>query len=55
LLNRESVRPLTHVPPRPTFICQNCGAVFGRWQGKCDSCGARNTTADESGGTQCSI
>jgi len=22
-----------------SFICQNCGAVYGRWQGKCDACG----------------
>jgi predicted ATP-dependent serine protease len=21
----------------PSFICQNCGAVYGRWQGKCDA------------------
>ncbi len=32
-----------------TFVCQNCGAVFGRWQGKCDSCGEWNTIAEESG------
>jgi DNA repair protein RadA/Sms len=30
-----------------TFVCQNCGAVFGRWQGKCDSCGEWNTIAEE--------
>src|SRR5215467_10730263 len=35
----------------PSFICQNCGAVFGRWQGKCDSCGAWNTIAEETGST----
>jgi len=32
-----------------TFVCQNCGAVFGRWQGKCDSCGEWNTIAEETG------
>jgi DNA repair protein RadA/Sms len=32
-----------------TFVCQNCGAVFGRWQGKCDSCGEWNTISEESG------
>jgi DNA repair protein RadA/Sms len=32
----------------PSFICQNCGAVYGRWQGKCDSCGEWNTIAEES-------
>src|SRR5712692_8718743 len=31
-----------------TFVCQNCGAVTGRWQGKCDSCGEWNTIAEES-------
>src|SRR6202140_1335533 len=31
----------------PTFICQNCGAVYGRWQGKCDACGEWNTLAEE--------
>src|SRR5689334_6764309 len=32
----------------PTFICQNCGAVTGRWQGKCESCGEWNTIVEES-------
>jgi DNA repair protein RadA/Sms len=32
----------------PTFVCQNCGAVYGRWQGKCDSCGEWNTISEES-------
>ena len=30
-----------------SFICQNCGAVYGRWQGKCDACGEWNTIAEE--------
>src|SRR2546423_2336424 len=30
-----------------SFICQNCGAMYGRWQGKCDSCGEWNTIAEE--------
>src|ERR1044072_3253626 len=30
-----------------SFICQNCGATYGRWQGKCDSCGEWNTIAEE--------
>jgi DNA repair protein RadA/Sms len=33
-----------------TFVCQNCGAVYGRWQGKCDSCGEWNTISEEGGG-----
>jgi DNA repair protein RadA/Sms len=38
--------------PALSFICQNCGAVYGRWQGKCDSCGEWNTIAEESSGVQ---
>ena len=30
-----------------TFICQDCGAAYGRWQGKCDACGQWNTIAEE--------
>src|SRR5713101_3744388 len=35
----------------PTFICQNCGAAYGRWQGKCDACGEWNTIAEEGSAT----
>ncbi len=35
----------------PAFVCQNCGAVFGRWQGRCEACRAWNTIAEESGDT----
>src|SRR6478752_840833 len=41
-----------------TYACQSCGAVYGRWQGRCDACGGWNTIAEESsapplaGGTQ---
>src|SRR3984957_2416773 len=31
----------------PTFICQNCGAAYGRWQGKCDACSEWNTITEE--------
>ncbi len=31
----------------PSFVCQNCGAVYGRWQGKCDACGEWNTIGEE--------
>ncbi|MFG1417076.1 DNA repair protein RadA [Xanthobacter sp. V0B-10] len=30
-----------------TFVCQSCGAVYTRWQGKCDACGAWNTISEE--------
>jgi DNA repair protein RadA/Sms len=30
-----------------TFACQACGAVYGRWQGRCDACGGWSTVAEE--------
>src|SRR5438128_3798787 len=30
-----------------SFVCQNCGAAFNRWQGKCESCGEWNTLSEE--------
>jgi DNA repair protein RadA/Sms len=36
----------------PTFVCQNCGAVYGRWQGKCESCGEWNTITEETAGAE---
>src|ERR1700724_3393608 len=35
----------------PTFVCQNCGSVTGRWQGKCEACGEWNTIVEESAAT----
>ncbi len=29
------------------YVCQNCGSVFAKWSGKCDSCGEWNTLAEE--------
>lgn len=29
------------------FVCQSCGAAFGRWAGKCEACGAWNTLIEE--------
>ena len=29
------------------FVCQNCGAVTSRWQGKCESCGEWNSIVEE--------
>jgi DNA repair protein RadA/Sms len=31
----------------PSFVCQNCGASYNRWQGKCEACGEWNTLAEE--------
>ena len=30
-----------------SFICQSCGAVYARWQGKCEACGGWTTIAEE--------
>jgi DNA repair protein RadA/Sms len=35
---------------RAIFVCQNCGATGGRWQGRCDACGEWNTIAEETAG-----
>lgn len=32
------------------FICQNCGAVSPRWQGRCEACGEWNTLVEENAG-----
>ncbi len=32
---------------RHTFVCQSCGALTNRWQGRCDACGAWNTIVEE--------
>ncbi len=29
------------------FVCSECGAVFPKWAGKCDSCGAWNTIVED--------
>ena len=31
----------------PSFACQNCGAVYTRWQGRCDACSNWSTIAEE--------
>ncbi len=29
------------------FVCQSCGAMAAKWQGKCEACGAWNTMVEE--------
>lgn len=29
------------------FTCQSCGAVYKKWQGRCDDCGSWNTLTEE--------
>lgn len=31
----------------PTYVCQACGAVYHRWQGKCNSCGTWSSLSEE--------
>src|SRR3981081_4225655 len=33
-----------------SFVCQNCGAAYNRWAGKCESWGEWKTRAGEAGG-----
>lgn len=29
------------------YVCQNCGLIYPKWQGKCDGCGEWNTIEEE--------
>jgi DNA repair protein RadA/Sms len=29
------------------FVCQSCGAVYPKWSGRCDACGAWNSISEE--------
>jgi len=40
---------------RSTFVCQNCGAVTNRWQGRCDSCQEWNSIVEEDAGPPTAI
>ncbi len=40
---------------RSTFVCQNCGALTNRWQGRCDSCLEWNSIVEESAGPPTAI
>jgi DNA repair protein RadA/Sms len=31
----------------PSYVCQACGAVYHRWQGKCDACGTWSSLSEE--------
>ncbi|MGX1196700.1 DNA repair protein RadA [Parvibaculum sp. MBR-TMA-1.3b-4.2] len=33
--------------PQRIFVCQSCGAVAARWQGRCEACGEWNTIVEE--------
>src|ERR1700726_4314364 len=29
------------------YVCQNCGAAYVRWSGRCEACGGWNTLVEE--------
>src|ERR1700741_4628232 len=31
----------------PNYVCQNCGAAYVRWSGRCEACGEWNTLVEE--------
>ncbi len=36
---------------RVHYVCQSCGAVAGRWAGRCEACGAWNSLVEEAQGS----
>jgi DNA repair protein RadA/Sms len=34
-------------PPKPVFVCQECGSQAPKWQGRCTDCGAWNSFVEE--------
>jgi DNA repair protein RadA/Sms len=32
---------------KSSFVCQACGAVYSRWQGRCEACGEWNSVVEE--------
>jgi len=33
--------------PTTRYVCQNCGATYPKWNGKCEACGEWNTLVEE--------
>lgn len=40
-------KDITVAKSRSSFVCQSCGAVSSRWQGRCDACGEWNSIVEE--------
>src|SRR5258707_4340215 len=38
-----------------SFVCQNCGAAYNRWQGKCEACSEWNTLTEENAAGSASV
>lgn len=35
------------VKSKQVFVCQECGAVYAKWQGRCTACGEWNSVVEE--------
>jgi DNA repair protein RadA/Sms len=35
------------VKSKSQFVCQNCGATYGKWSGRCENCGEWNTLVEQ--------
>ncbi|MDN5275717.1 MAG: radA [Candidatus Saccharibacteria bacterium] len=35
------------VKAKSNYVCQNCGASYGKWSGRCDNCGEWNTLVEQ--------
>lgn len=40
------------VKSRTQYVCQQCGAAYGKWSGRCENCGQWNTLVEEAAGTE---
>lgn len=40
------------VKSKSQFVCQNCGASYGKWTGKCENCGEWNTLVEQTAVSQ---
>ncbi|MDB5167356.1 MAG: radA [Candidatus Saccharibacteria bacterium] len=40
------------VKSKTQFVCQNCGASYGKWTGKCENCGEWNTLVEQAAVSQ---
>lgn len=40
------------VKTKTQFVCQQCGATYGKWTGRCENCGQWNTLVEETLGSE---
>src|SRR3546814_20015861 len=46
-LGRDDTDRRVMAKPAESFVCQSCGAAYGKWQGRCDACGEWNSILAE--------